>query len=230
MTLAVMQPYLFPYLGYYQLAYCSDMFLFYDDVNYIKNGYINRNYILTKNGIQRFSLPINSASSFSKINSLIFNDNDKKILIAIKQSYSKSPYFSDVYPMIEDVFKSDNRNVAHLASQSIIKVFEYLNIEFKYDYTSNLNYNRSLSAKEKLYHFCKIYNSKIYVNTIGGEHLYDKNEFHEYGISLKFIMPPSIEYQQFNSDLFIPNLSMIDLLMNLSCKEIIKLLGKYNVK
>ncbi|HCR3455045.1 TPA: WbqC family protein, partial [Proteus mirabilis] len=98
MILAVMQPYLFPYIGYYQLAYHSDMFIFYDDVNYIKGGYINRNNILTKNGPQLFTLPVKKASSFKKINELFYQEDTRKILTSISQAYSKAPYFTSVFP------------------------------------------------------------------------------------------------------------------------------------
>lgn len=231
MILAVMQPYLFPYIGYYQLAYHSDLFLFYDDVNYIKNGYINRNYILTKNGKQLFTLTINHASSFSKINDLEFSHNIRKILLSISQVYSKAPYFSSVYPIIEKIFTGQNRNVAYLSSSSIVEIFKYLQIDFQYEFTSNINYNRELSAKDKLYQLCKIYNADIYVNSKGGEILYNRAEFEQQGLLLQFIESDNtIHYNQFNSNLFVANLSIIDLLMNLSRDEIINILGMYNAK
>ena len=161
-----MQPYLFPYIGYYQLAYQSDMFIFYDDVTYIKNGYINRNSILTKNGVQLFTLPVNKASSFSLIKDLLFSDNTKKVLSSISQAYSKAPYFEAVYPMLENIFLSKNRSVAYIASQSIIQVFNYLGLEFNYIYSSLIDYDRSEDARGKLYQFCDIFNADRYTNSI----------------------------------------------------------------
>lgn len=230
MKLAVMQPYLFPYIGYYQLAYCSDMFIFYDDVTYIKNGYINRNSILTKNGRQLFTLPVNKASSFTLIKDLEFSKNEKKILSSIQQAYSKSPYFSDVYPIIEKVFKSENRNVAYMTSQSIIEIFKYLEVEFKYTYASLVEYDNTQDAKNKLYQFCDIFNSNEYINTIGGKDLYKKDEFIKQGIELRFISSCEFEYNQFNNNSdFESNLSMIDILMNESKKDIIKKLNLFRM-
>ncbi|HAT4484168.1 TPA: WbqC family protein [Proteus mirabilis] len=230
MILAVMQPYLFPYIGYYQLAYHSDMFIFYDDVNYIKGGYINRNNILTKNGPQLFTLPVKKASSFKKINELFYQEDTRKILTSISQAYSKAPYFTSVFPIIEKVLTDNNRNVAHIASKSIIDIFEYLDINFNYVYSSLINYDNSKNAKEKLIEFCRIYNCNNYVNTIGGKKLYSKDEFSSHNIKLNFISSEKNYYNQYNSDYFEENLSIIDILMNISPKEVINILGNYHVE
>ncbi|WP_318443298.1 WbqC family protein [Photobacterium leiognathi] len=230
MKLAVMQPYLFPYIGYYQLAYCSDMFVFYDDVTYIKNGYINRNSVLTKNGRQLFTLPVNNASSFTLIKDLDFSNNVKKILSSIQQAYSKAPYFSDVYPIVEKILKSENRNVAYMTSQSIIEVFKYLEVDFKYTYSSLVEYDNTQDAKNKLYQFCDIFNSNEYINTIGGKELYHKDDFIEQGINLGFISCCDIKYKQFNNNSdFESNLSMIDILMNENKKNIKEVLSRFKI-
>lgn len=231
MKLAVMQPYLFPYIGYYQLAYYSDFFIFYDDVTYIKNGYINRNKILTKNGEQLFTIPVNNASSFSLINNLYFTDNVKKILSTIQQAYSKAPYYSEVYPIIERVLSSEDRNVSHLASLSIISVFEYLDVKFNYTYSSMIEYDNDKNAKDKLYEFCNIFNAKEYVNTIGGVELYNKEEFNANGITLEFIESGEIKYcQSNNKNGFVKNLSILDILMNESKSSVIDKLNIFNIR
>ncbi|HFQ2072142.1 TPA: WbqC family protein [Providencia stuartii] len=230
MILAVMQPYLFPYIGYYQLAYHSDLFIFYDDVNYIKGGYINRNNILTKNGKQLFTVPINHASSFKKINELEFSNNVKKVLATIQQAYSKAPNFDTVYPIIENILLSKNRNVAKMTSDSIIEVFKYLEVPFKYQFSSQLDYNRELDSKNKLYSFCKLYNANKYTNSPGGKVLYSKEEFKNEGIELNFIETNNISYKQFNTDSFEKNLSIIDLLMNLPKQQVLYLLDEYNLR
>ncbi|MBI6511524.1 WbqC family protein [Proteus sp. PR00174] len=229
MILAVMQPYLFPYIGYYQLAYHSDMFIFYDDVNYIKKGYINRNNIVTKNGLLLFTLPINNASQNKMINELYFIENTKKILSTIKMSYSKSKYFDDIYPIIEKTFNNKNRNVANIASNSIIETFQYLGVNLNYDFSSRINYNRENSAQEKIYELCKINNADKYVNAYGGMALYDKDEFKKRNIELGFINSIPTPYTQVNSNEFIKNASMIDILMNCSKDEIINQLNNYTV-
>ncbi|HBC2875024.1 TPA: WbqC family protein, partial [Proteus mirabilis] len=122
---------------------------FYDDVNYIKGGYINRNRIQTRNGPQLFTIPIVKSSSFKKINELYFQEDIRKILLSISQSYSKAPYFSSVYPVIEQILTDKNRNVSNIASKSIIEVFRYLDIDFKYNYSSKIHYNRNNDKNAK---------------------------------------------------------------------------------
>ncbi|MEZ2686029.1 WbqC family protein [Proteus vulgaris] len=229
MKLAVMQPYLFPYIGYYQLAYCSDLFIFYDDVNYIKKGYVNRNNIATKNGVFLFSLPIKQASQNKLINELYFTEETKKILLTIEMSYSKSKYFHDIYPLIESIFNNKKRNVSNITSLSIIKVFEYLSLDFNYNFSSSIDYDRKNSAQEKIYDLCKINNSKQYINAVGGIDLYDKEEFQKRNIKLGFIKPSITNYPQINSSTFIGNLSMIDILMNCSKDEIINQLNNFKI-
>ncbi|EKO3569134.1 WbqC family protein [Vibrio metschnikovii] len=231
MSLAVMQPYLFPYIGYYQLAYLSDIFVFYDDVNYIKNGYINRNEILTKNGRQLFTLPVNKASSFTPIKDLYFSDNIRKILAQITQAYSKAPYFNDVYPIVEKVFISKNRSVEYMTSMSIIEVFKYLNVDFNYFFSSALAYERQKSAEFKLFEMCKLFGSRKYVNSIGGSALYNKSNFLKEGVELLFLSSKECHYSQFNNDsVFQDNLSIIDVLMNNGKDSILELLANYELK
>ena len=229
MILAIMQPYLFPYIGYYQLAYHSDLFIFYDDVNYIKGGYINRNNILTKNGFQLFTIPIIKASSFKKINELYFQEDTRKILTSISQTYSKAPYFSSIFPLIEKILNDNNRNVANIASRSIIEVFQYIGLKLHHDFSSKINYNRGNSAQEKIYELCKVNNANKYVNAYGGMSLYDKDEFKKRNIELGFINSIPTPYTQINSSEFIKNASMIDILMNCSKDEIINQLNNYTV-
>lgn len=229
MKLAVMQPYLFPYIGYYQLAHYSDTFIFYDDVNYIKGGYINRNRIQTKNGPQLFTIPVIGASSFKKINELHFQKDIRKTLESISQAYSKAPYFSSVFPIIENILTTDNRNIANITSLSIIKVFEYLSLSFNYEFSSTINYIRTNNAQEKIYNLCEIHNAKKYINAIGGMQLYNKDEFKKRNIELGFIESSITNYPQINSSTFIGNLSMIDILMNCSKDEIINQLNNFKI-
>lgn len=231
MKLAVMQPYLFPYIGYYQLVYASDLYVFYDDVSYIKGGYINRNNILTKNGRQLITLPVNKASSFSLINELNFSQDVRKMLQSIRQAYSKAPYFNEVYPIIEEVINNDDRNVANITSRSIISVFNYLGVSFDYAYSSKIGYDRGNSAEDKLYELCSILGAEYYINSIGGEKLYCKADFSNKGIKLDFLSPLKIEYAQFNNiNSFEENLSIIDILMNNSKQDVINLLSKFELK
>jgi hypothetical protein len=228
MIVGVMQPYLFPYLGYFQLAYHCDKFVFYDDVNFIKGGYINRNNILNKDKKQLFTLPVLQASSFKKINELSFQENPKKILRTIEQSYAKSPFINDVMPLIEDILNSTNKNVAVMASESITKVFEYLGVKKDFYFSSDLEYNRAQTAAEKLYSICALFDADKYCNTLGGQTLYSKDQFLNQGIELSFIEMKALPYKQ-NNDEFVSHLSIIDVLMWNSRKDIKSLLNQFTL-
>lgn len=228
MTFAVMQPYLFPYLGYYQLVNAVGTFVFYDDVTYIKNGYINRNNILVNGKAQRFTVPVPGTSSNTLIKDLSFDSNVKKTLKTISQSYAKAPYFNDVYPIIEKILTSTERQVHTLCANSITAVFSYLGITKQFKFSSDLQYDRALPAADKLIAMASLLNSKDYINSPGGKSLYSKEYFAEKGVNLSFIEMEKVNYQQGKND-FVPYLSMIDVLMWNSKEQAAKLLNKYRL-
>lgn len=224
--IAVMQPYIFPYLGYYQLVNISDTFILYDDVNFIKGGYINRNNILVDRAAQRFTLPVPGASSNKKICELSFSPDTKKILKTISQAYSKAPFYSDVYPLIETVLQKEERRISSVCQEGIKSVFDYLGIDKKIIKSTDLTYDRGASPADRLIEMTKSFDDSVYVNSIGGQALYDKGYFDTRGVELKFMKMKSVQYSQAECE-FIPNLSMIDVLMWCEPKFVKKLLSEY---
>lgn len=228
MKLAVMQPYLFPYLGYYQLVNAVDKFVFYDDVTFIKGGYINRNNILANGKAQRFTIPVKAGSSNKLINELKFDDNVTKALKSIEQHYKKSSYFNEVFPIIHSVLTDENRCVGHICSSSVISIFNYLGINKEFYSSSEIEYDRKLSAANKLIEMSNVLGARDYINSPGGRSLYDKEFFSKNDINLSFIDMLPCEYLQSNST-FVPNLSIIDVLMWNSKSQVISLLDKYRL-
>lgn len=228
MKLAVMQPYLFPYIGYFQLIYAADLFLIYDDVAYIKQGYINRNSILTQNGATRFTVPVPGASSNKLISDLKFSENVGKVLKTIEQSYSKAPYFQNVFPMIQEILEFEDRRIASVCQKSYESIFSYLGIRKEFKKTSELTYDRSASAQERLITLCRHFGADCYINSPGGRKLYAKSDFSEKGVTLKFINPLPADYSQENSD-SVSNLSIIDMLMNCPAKKVGSFLRHYEL-
>ena len=228
MRLAVMQPYLFPYIGYFQLIYAADLFLIYDDVAYIKQGYINRNSILSPNGVTRFTIPVPGASSNKLISELAFSEDVGKVLRTIEQSYSKAPHFEKVFPMIREVLELDDRSIASVCQKSFENIFSYLGLEKKFKKTSELEYDRSASALDRVMALCHQFGANCYINAPGGRKLYAKRDFAEKGIDLKFVDSLPVEYSQ-GRDEFAPNLSIIDLLMNCSPSQGIENMERYEL-
>ncbi|TMO99299.1 hypothetical protein CWC14_04980 [Pseudoalteromonas sp. S3260] len=228
MKSAVMQPYLFPYLGYYQLVNSVDKFVFYDDVNFIKRGYINRNNILVNGQAQRFTLPVPGATQNKHINEFNFSPEVAKILTTIKQAYAKAPFFKEVYPLIEKVFTQTDRRVSILCRASIKEVFDYLGIQKELFISSELNYERELPAAERLISISNLLNCKQYINSPGGVELYDKDFFMRKGVDLAFIKMNSVSYKQAKNE-FVPYLSMIDVLMWNDIEEVKLMLNQYEL-
>tara|TARA_B100000700_G_C15055362_1_gene862520 strand:+ start:67 stop:756 length:690 start_codon:yes stop_codon:yes gene_type:complete len=228
MKLAVMQPYLFPYIGYFQLIYASDRFMLYDDVTYIKQGYINRNNILSKHGVTRFTVPVDGASSNKLICDTSYAKHSKKALNTIQQSYSKAPFFRSVFPIVQEILESDERSIATMCKKSLEDIFTYLEISKEVHKTSEIDYDRSGSAVDRIITLCGEFNADSYINSAGGRKLYHRSQFESRGLSLRFLEPISFKYPQ-RSKVFVPNLSIIDMLMNCSPHEVKEYLTYYEL-
>lgn len=103
MKIAVMQPYLFPYIGYFQLLNAVDMFVVFDDVNFIKKGWINRNNILVNRQKYLFTVPLKDASQNKLIKEVQIADDgwQEKFLKTVAQSYKKAEFFDEAFALIE---------------------------------------------------------------------------------------------------------------------------------
>lgn len=223
-----MQPYFFPYIGYYQLINAVDKFVIYDDVNFIKGGWINRNRILLNEAPFMLNIPMEGASSFKKINEINIGKNKEKILLTIQQAYKKAPFYNKVYPLISEIIRHNNDNLALFISNSIIKVSEYFQIKTEIILSSDIEKNKELKAQEKVMSICKVLGATEYCNAIGGQELYSKETFSENGITLNFIKTRPIIYSQYKNQ-FIPWLSIIDVMMFNSSDDILEMLGKYDL-
>ena len=213
--IAVMQPYVFPYIGYFQLIYAADVFVFYDDVNYINRGWINRNKILLNGKDQLFTIPCIDASQNKLIKDVIvLNDKSiSKILTTINIAYKKAPYFADVFPVIEKTFMVEGDiSIAQLAINSVINVCEYLNLQRSFKVSSKEYNNRELKKADRLIDICHIEGITSYVNAVGGKEIYTKEYYLANGVALNFLASDKLEYEQFGNT-FVPWLSIIDILM-----------------
>ena len=231
MKIGIMQPYLFPYLGYWQLINAVDKFVILDDVNFIKRGYINRNHILLNNSETLFTLPLVKASQNKLINETdIFNDEKEidKLLLMIKTAYKDAPYFNAVYPLIDKIVKFKDVNLSKYITNSIIEICKYVGINTQIIPSSGRYEKKDLKGQLRILDIVGKESGKTYINPIGGLNLYEKEVFSKKGIQLKFIEMDRISYQQINNR-FVSNLSIIDVLMFNSQKEIVQLLEKYKL-
>lgn len=228
MTVAIMQPYLFPYIGYWQLINAVNTFVIYDDVNFIKQGYINRNSILTNGKSQQFTLELIGASSNKLINEISVGNNKNKVLKTIKQNYSKAPYYNEIIIIIEEILNNEEKNLAKFIGFSLMKISNYLGINTKFMFSSNIEKNNDLKAQEKVLEICKILQANKYINAIGGKELYSKETFRENKIELNFLKTKLVEYKQFNYE-FVAYLSIIDVLMFNDKEKVIHYLNDFEL-
>lgn len=225
---AIMQPYFFPYIGYYQLVYEAENFVFLDDVNWIKKGYINRNSICRNGDKVNFSIPVSKVSQNRKINEHDYTGDFSGFLKLVESAYKKAPFFDSIMPMIEKVVRDDESNVANKNANTISTVFNYLGIKREFLFSSDVSLHSACKGQERILELCRIFGINRYRNASGGRALYDPKSFDESNVELKFVESMAQNYSQ-SGDEFIPNLSIIDLLMWCDKDTTIDMLKEYRI-
>lgn len=231
MKVGIMQPYFVPYIGYWQLMNAVDKYVIYDDVNFIKQGWINRNRILADGQPRYFNIPMQGASSNKRINQVGVNNDTRLIeknLRIIEDTYKKAPYYKEVYPMVQRILHCGGRNLAEYNEMSFSIICSYLGIKTELIVSSTLEKDCGLKGQDKVLAICGLLGATEYYNAIGGGCLYSDSAFREKGIELKFLRTDEITYRQFGGQ-FQKNLSIIDVMMFNSAEEIRRMLGKYTL-
>jgi hypothetical protein len=230
MKLAIMQPYFMPYIGYFQLINSVDKFIIYDNIQYTKKGWINRNRILTNGKDQLITLSVKKDSDYLNIVERELSESwekDKnKMINVIRSSYNKAPYFQKTFELILKCLDNPEVNLFKFIYNSIILINDYLEIKTPIIISSTIDIDHTLKSQDKVLSLCKKQNADIYINSIGGVELYGKKTFKQNNIELNFIKSNPIQYKQFSND-FIPWLSIIDVMMFNSKEQIKEYLNNY---
>lgn len=241
MKLGAMQPYLFPYLGYFQLMDAVDQYYFCGSVQYIKHGWINRNRIITNKKLGEtsyFSFSVAKDDYTKRINERYYSNlkaDKEKLMRNIYQTYKSARNFQEAYYIIEQAMDCENENVAYFNMNANYIIAKYLGVAEKIhaiDSVTDKNFWEKFykhNYEERMIYICKYFNCDTYVNAIGGMELYHKETFEKNGVNLGFIqMLNDVEYMQWEND-FISNLSIIDVIMHNDREETRKLLKKYTI-
>lgn len=209
-----MQPYILPYIGYYQLIKSVDVFVVYDNIKYTKKGWINRNRFLLSGRDEIFSLPLKAASdSLDICDRYISADFDsKKIINRFVAAYKNSPQFFKTIPIIERVLNFGEKNLFAYILFSLKEVCDFLQITTPIVVSSSLDVDHSLKGQDRVLEICRHLNAETYINSIGGCDLYSHEVFFDHGVDLKFLRPKFFDYQQFGG-CFVPWLSVLDVMM-----------------
>jgi len=231
MKVAIMQPYFFPYIGYFQLVAISDTFVFLDNVQYINRGWINRNYVLSNGKAKLISIPLKYAPRHIWIKDREISPVEyKKVVVKINKMlqacYSRSEYYSDIRPFIMHVLNEKERSIAKLAENSIKKVCDYLGVKKQFYHASKVitdHESCNLDGPERIAKIVNELGGTEYINPASGQELYKKDWFMSKGIKIYFMTPHIKSYPQGTAE-FVPSLSIIDVLMNNSIEQIREML------
>ncbi len=209
-----MQPYFFPYIGYFQLIASVDTFIVYDNIKFTKKGWINRNRMLVNGSDSMFSLPLKKDSdSLNIIQRELATDFDRaKLISKFIGAYRRAPYFSQTFPLLERVILNGEGNLFRYLHNSLVETCRHLGIDSDVRVSSSIAIDHDLKSQEKVLAICAAMGADKYINTIGGIELYKRNDFTTHGIELQFIKTKPFQYSQFDNS-FVPWLSIIDVLM-----------------
>jgi len=210
-----MQPYFFPYIGYFQLMSVTDVFVLYDDVQYTDQRWINRNRILLNERAHWLTLPVRRSSHLLPINAREYVGDHRirrRLLTTVRHAYVNSPQFPLTFPFIESLILFEHTNVAYFNEHALRELARLLALRCTITSSSTLRVDPTMTGQARVLEICRRLSATEYVNPIGGVDLYDSAAFANAGLRLSFVRPIETRYLQFG-DAWVPFLSVIDVLM-----------------
>lgn len=221
-----MQPYFLPYYGYFQLIGAVDMFVVYDDIEYTKKGWINRNRMLRDGAAITFTIPLKGGSDYLDVREREVAESFRPgdLLNKFAAAYRKAPEYATTLPLVERVLSTPESNLFQFLEASVREVCRHLAIPTEIRRSSTLKVDPDLKAQSRVLATCEAVGASTYINPIGGVDLYSAPAFQSRGIELRFLRPATFEYQQFQSP-FVPQLSIIDPLMFLPLDDVRGVIG-----
>ncbi|MBR1538525.1 MAG: WbqC family protein [Bacteroidales bacterium] len=229
MILTSHQPYLFPYLAYWQLIYVADLFLIGDDFAFMKGGWIPRNRILVQGAPQFFRIEVRDQSCHRLIcETLLATTDIGDKLRTLEMAYHKAPCFEAGYALAERILRNPERNLAVFIEYSIREMCAYLGIDTPVGRTSDYPGNSLLKREKRVYDLCHRTGADRYINAIGGTRLYRKEDFERQGIRLQFLQSRHTPYPQFGAP-FVEKLSILDAVMFNPRERLHEMLDDYSL-
>ena len=215
MKVAIMQPYFFPYIGYFQLMDAVDTFVFYDDAQFMKGGWVNRNRILHKGEAAWWTYPIVREDFRLTIRERRYGKSDAQLESLkgkLEGAYRRAPCYADTMPVIAAHLAHDDDHVSRFNQAHLEGVSAMLGIDCRFATSSEIDHDRTLSGQARVIELCRQLGATQYFNAIGGLALYDPKAFADVGIELTFVEPGRVSYPQYG-DPHVPYLSIVDVLM-----------------
>ncbi|BBO17717.1 WbqC family protein [Candidatus Brocadia pituitae] len=231
MTIAIMQPYFFPYIGYWQLIHAVNRFVICDDVNYITGGWINRNRILINGDPAYITMPLSHASQnkhICRISLLPGPVWQNQMVKSIEHAYRRAPFFAVVFPVVERLIRHEAENLSDYLTYQLQTMVTFMGINTEFVMTSRCYKNAHLSGQARVLDICRREGATTYINPQGGRTLYATEAFRAEGLDLHFIVMRPLPYKQ-RASWFVPYLSIIDALMEIGPVEIMHHLMNYDL-
>lgn len=230
MTLGIMQPYFFPYLGYWQLLARVDCFVVYDNIQYTKKGWINRNRLLRNGEPAYFTVPLKGAPDRLDVRQReVAEDFDReKLLRSLAGSYQRAPQFASVFPLVERAVRAPMTNLFEYLRYSLVETAAFLGITTRLVASSTIDIDHTLASERKVLAICKAMDADRYLNPIGGRGLYSAGAFAAESVALEFLQPRLRVYPQYAHP-FVPALSIVDVLMFNPIAAVRDMLGECDV-
>jgi hypothetical protein len=232
MKLAIMQPYFFPYLGYFSLIEYADRFILFDPVQFIRHGWIERNRILKPGeGWQYINVPLEKYSRSTLIKEIrIKNTTDwqTRILRQIEHYKKRAPFYNDVKELMQYSFAAPATSIVHLNHRCLGAVADYIGIPYHADIFSemNLEIGDVTHSGEWALRISQAMGASEYINPPGGREIFKPEQFKSAGIKLKFLASNLPEYSQ-RRPVFENGLSIIDVMMFNSPEDTLALVKEY---
>jgi hypothetical protein len=241
--IGIMQPYFFPYLGYFQLIAAVDSFILYNKVSFRKKSWITRNRLLNKGTSNPFyiQIPVKKQSSNKLIEEINIDSSQKwkdSISNHLYYNYKKAHFFDPTYSFITELLNINETNL-HVYNSSIVEgICRQLGISTKIiidnspfeGIENELLYSEAgiESKSQRIINICNYMKASTYINPIGGTSLYSKKVFAKHAIQLMFLQTNYSNYTQFNN-IHVPSLSIVDVLMHCGFDRTSALIKQYSL-
>jgi hypothetical protein len=231
LRVALMQPYFFPYLGYFQLMHAVDCFVFYDDAQFMKGGWVNRNRLLVAGRPGWWTFPVVHASHRLPISRRAYCNSPtqvSRLAAQVEHAYRLAPQFGSMFPRIAGYLESPRSNVATFNQSHLELLARDMGLQCRFLAASELVPGTTLDGQAKVIEICRALGASHYVNSPGGQALYDATAFADAGVQLGFLHPRPAAYPQFG-EAHVPALSIVDALMFNDPANMRQLLQQYDL-
>ena len=215
-TVAAMQPYLFPYLGYFQLIAHADVFVVGDDYPWVRSGWINRNRVMDRGRARLFTLPVTAAPGAAPISERRLTPQypaeRRRLLGLLRHAYARAPRAREVLPLVEQWLPTEATHLRDVLRRTLDGVCEYAGIDTPFRLSSERP-DRLHRGSARVIRLVQSFGGTRFLNPPGGRAIYRADEFAAHGVELAFLEPEFPPYSQDGAPEFVPGLSILDVMM-----------------